>query len=221
MADYATGGPALIGTDAESYSLALGIGDADALGAAMARPNKSSALIRVILDAAADLIDTGERAAASDVLAALLDEPELGAAHLRDMAQLALQVPDAVGQYGGANLLVAMCSHPRMCSSTVADALWHVPGRAAAQVATATGTLLPAAVAWVRALTEPDQVRWVLTPTQKTQIQQTELRWAAATTEHPGLAAFLRAHSSDFTDEGTLFAVGLGLTAAPGRIGMS
>ena len=210
MAESATGGPALLGADTGSYTLARGVDNPAALAAATALPHKSSALIRTLLDSAADLIDTGERAAAGDVLAALLAEPELHAAHLRDMAQLALQVPDVVGQFANAgDLLVAMCTHPRMCSSTVADTLWHVPGRAAQRVGVATGTLLPAAVAWVRAQTEPDQLRWTLTPTQRTQIHHTELRWAAATTHNAALAAFLRAHSPDFTDEATLFALSL------------
>ena len=210
-------GLALLATP-EAAILAGGIYDQESLATAMSQPDKSPALICLILEALDDLVGLGVIADCATQMTTLLAEPALGAQALRRLAELAREngAPDV--------LLTAICAHARTEVATVIETLWNAPVSTARDVGLATGTLLSAATKWVRAgnpsarwdAASDQSLYWsYVSVAQRAQICALAQEWTTATAGDPDLRSFLITASFAFTDEHEMFAAGRAVTAAP------
>jgi len=191
------------------------------LAAALGRPNKSAELLDNIVDTLGYLVGMGGVSAGVDELVtSLLDEPELADRHLRSLAEFIL-VRTTAGGFGApavTSQLAAICRHAQTGQDTVVDTLWHSDWRVARAVGRSTGTLLPAAVVWVRARARAEADTWQHNVSYRhEQVAETAARWTALTADEPALAAFLATSSFHFTDENELLAAGRAVLSVPAR----
>jgi len=217
----------------EKYIIDGGIGDRAALDAVMARTNKGPDLIRAVIDdvvngwaswpnaaggwvfatnTATDLIE----ADADGVLTSLLGEPALRAADLRAM----IAWPSAHLRAGlHADLLVAVCTHPRVEAATVAAGLWNCGPDVAQAVAARRGDLLGPATWWVRAQAARGEGgtwgRGSYADGRLDLITTTVARWEAACGGEPELRAFVARAFNHFTNETDMFTAGRAICAHP------
>jgi len=185
-----------------------------ALEAAMSQPDKSPALIEAVLNAVTNSwLDADDR---MPMLAALLKEPALTQAHLRTMTKNARFTQ-------GWDTNAAICKHRLVDEEMTIWALWNAPLETLQDVSNAIGTLLPAAIWWVRsAMWRNPPVELSLsspTPAQHARVSDCVARWAAQVAEVADLASFLTTSSFTFTNEDDMFAVGRAICAQPSRSG--
>jgi len=190
----------------EDYLVAHGIRNMLDMGAAMARPHKGASLLGVIIDFAIDggYLDFDN---IDVVLTSLLAEPEL---RLWDLLAMTRSMRGRVRTSPA--LLATICSHPLADEAVFVGALWNAKPDVARAVAERTGSLLPAAIGWVRRSRENGYA----SPNQLARVSETAARWGDLTEGDPGLVSFIITSAHAFTDESELFAVGRALVAAPG-----
>lgn len=196
----------------EAAIAAYGIPTSAHLAVVLARAPKGPDLLAAVIDAVVGGVLTGP--GQDGVLADLLAEPAITAAHLISLARAR---PPA--GFNIEALMVALCAHALAPPAMVVDVLWNAPTSTQADVAAATGCLLAPAVSWVRrsfrVSKTPGWARWLPSVSQRAEIVAVAERWAAATHGQPDMVAFLLTSSLAFTDEDTMFAAGRALTAAP------
>jgi len=178
-------------------------------------PGRSQQVIETAIDALDVLAHCGLSVDHEAVMMALLGEAGLRENDVDALASLALATPSDGGDEPpvSPDLLRALCTHPLASPDAVIELLWHARARDAQDVGLAIGTLLGAAVAWVRAV--PGSRGWWVTGAQRQQILDTASRWSAAAEGEPALAVFLATSSHMFTNENDLFAAGRAVLTAP------
>jgi len=162
----------------EEYVLSWGICTRADFTAAMSRTNKSGHLFTALSRFITGLSLTD----ADKLMTSRVSRPGLCAADLDDIVTL-------MGWAGHTtpSVLTAVCSHPRIARATLAKVLCVAGVDIAHDVAEATGSLLPAAIWWVRANIET-------APAAKDSlalIDQTHARWTSWAGTDPGRFSFL------------------------------
>jgi len=189
------------------------IPDAAALAAVRARPHKSPALI-------ADLVDGvihnryPTHPIDNDVVACVLAETALST---EDLAALARTVQ--VRPRFDTSLIAALIAHPRLDPRAAINVLLGTSRSVAQELARASGSLLPAAIWWVRS-TSPNLFRASNDTAEAAlcvQIMEVATRLAARSEANPALAFFLATSSFDFANEDEMFAAGHALCSPPKR----
>jgi len=192
--------------------LSGGITDSVAFAAVLGRANKSRILLGELTTYAIDDAYRN-RDAHSATMMSLLGAPDLPAGDLAAVAAF-------LRFHGPARtpLLMAVCTHPNAAVGTLISVTWRATDQQCAQVAKATASVLPTALAWVRARSgELATVGREPTDYQVRVVRDTSDRWAGWVGADQGRRSFLQASSSDFTVEADMLAAGEALLAAPVR----
>jgi len=130
----------------DTYIISAGIGTKAIFDAIQAREDKSVRVVDLLVDFAIDVAHI-YYADGVAMLLSLMGEPNLGREHLLDMT--ALLGVNATGEaLSVSKLLPALCGHPAADNEILVIALWTAGQRTCAQIATSSGKLMVAVIAW-------------------------------------------------------------------------
>lgn len=192
----------------EQYLMRCGLREPADFTAAMSRPTKSPAMLSVLIGfVGADRLERDQGRAA---ILSLLGEAELDHDGLQHLARIA----NSYGLNSG-GVLRAICCHRTASTTILIGALWNAGNDAAADVATRTGTLMPAVIAWVRTRQHGTGCYSQPTIADREQIAATRQRWTTWAAGNQARVAYLTHSWRSFTNEDTMLEVGHALTAAP------